>query len=193
MKNINKLYNGRSLKVVAIAAILSIVVTGCVKENFKYQYSAPNDKLGINAWEYIQQKDSLSLMEEAVTAAGLQQYYSGTTEYTFIVPRNSAFRSLFKAKKYEGISSIPVDSLRTMLAYHIVKAKVLFSDPALLPKDNPIAYETENGQTMYLSHNSSYQGLINQGTKKVWTIITSNLQPTNGVIHVTADIVYLAK
>lgn len=52
--------------------------------------------------------------------------------------------------------------------------------------------ETVNGQVMYLSHNTSYQGVINQGTKKSWTIITSNLQPSNGVIHVTDAIVYLS-
>jgi len=69
---------------------------------------------------------------------------------------------------------------------------VIFTDPALLQSNNPIAYTTESGSVMYLSHNTSYQGVINQGTKKSWTIITSNLEPTNGVIHITKDIVYLS-
>lgn len=179
--------------VLALVVLMAVANTGCgkIQENYKYEYSNPGGQLGISAWEFLQRDDSSSLMKEAVTLAGLQQFYAGTDEYTFIIPRNSAFRLLMKTAKYESISGIPVDSLQNMLKYHLVKAKVLFSDPALLAPNNPIAYDTENGQVMYLSHNTSYQGLINQGTKKVWTIITSNLEPTNGVIHITSEIVSL--
>lgn len=90
------------------------------------------------------------------------------------------------------MASIPVPGLQSVLKYHIVNAKVNFSDPALLTSNNPVPYPTESGEIMYLSHNTNYQGLINQGTKKSWTIITSNLEPTNGIIHVTADVVFLS-
>lgn len=164
-----------------------------IQKNYEYEYSqSTGGKLGVTAWQYIQATDSLSLMAQAITAAGMQDYYSGSTEYTFIVPRNSAFRSYMKTNKYSGISAIPVATLQSILGYHIVKDKVLFSDPALSLANNPIEYQTVSGQVMYLSHNTNYQGLINQGTKKSWTIITSNLQPTNGVIHVTDAIVYLS-
>lgn len=43
---------------------------------------------------------------------------------------------------------------------------------------------------MYLSHNSSFIGLINEGTNVQWQIRTSNLEPTNGVIHIVNSIVY---
>jgi uncharacterized surface protein with fasciclin (FAS1) repeats len=97
-----------------------------------------------------------------------------------------------KTNSYANIAAIPVGTLESVLKYHIVNAKVIFSDPDLLMSNNPISYPTESGSIMYLSHNTNYQGLINQGTKKNWTIITSNIEPTNGVIHVTADIVYLS-
>lgn len=178
----------------SIFIVLMLSLTQCeIQENYEYQYGNPGGKLNQTAWEFIQQTDILSTMEEAVGIAGMEDYYSGSTAYTFIIPRNSAFANYLKANKYTALSDIPVETLRDILKYHLVKERVIFSDPALIMSDNPIAYETVSGQKMYLSHNGNYQGLINQGTKKSWTIITSNLEPTNGVIHITSEIVYLSE
>ena len=162
-----------------------------IQKDFEYEYSNQGGKLKVNAWEFIQQDDSLSLMEEAVTTAGLQNLFTASTEKTFIVPRNKAFRTYLKSNGYKTISAIPLATLQNVVKYHVIKAKVIFSDPTM-QANNPIAYDAENGQIMYLSRNTSYQGLINQGTKKSWTIYISNLEPTNGVLHVTADVVYLS-
>lgn len=187
-----KIYN---TKLGVVLALLMVTFTQCeIQDNFEYEYSNPGGKLGVTAWEFIQQRsDILSMMEEAITIAGMQDYYSGSTEYTFILPRNSAFNDYLTANGYTNLSEVPVETLRSVLEYHIVKERVIFSDPDLILANNPIAYETVSGQTMYLSHDTSYRGVINYGTKKSWTIITSNLEPTNGVIHVTKDIVYLSE
>jgi uncharacterized surface protein with fasciclin (FAS1) repeats len=172
---------------------LPLLMTQCeIQEDFEYVPGNTGGELNMTAWAYIQQNDSLSLIEEAIIATGLQSFYSDSADRTFIVPRNSAFRSYMKTNKYTNIAAIPVATLGNVLKYHIVKSRVIFSDLALLQSNNPIAYDTESGQVMYLSHNTSFQGIINYGTKKSWTIITSNLEPTNGVIHVTADVVYLS-
>lgn len=187
----NKRY---TLTVLLGTALFLLSFPSCeIQPDYEYQYSNPGGKLNVTAWNFIQATDSLSLMEEAITLTGLQNYYSGTTAYTYIVPRNSAFRAYLKTNKYVSVSAIPVSTLQNVLKYHIVQAKVIFSDPELLLSNNPIAYPTVAGQVMYLSHNTSYQGIINFGTKKSWTIITSNLEPTNGVIHVTSDVVYLSQ
>jgi len=187
--------NSRHLvnKMLLITISVFFALAGCeIQKDYEYVYGNPGGKINMTAWEYIQAKDSLSLLEEAITRTGLQNLYSGTETRTFIAPRNSAFRAYMKTNKYASVSAIPVATLDNVLKYHVVKAKVIFSDPALLLSNNPIAYTAENGLVMYLSHNTSYQGLINEGTKKSWTIITSNIEPTNGVIHVTADIVFLS-
>ena len=181
------------IKMILIVLSVSLVVAGCeIQENHEYVYNNPGGKVNMTAWEYIQATDSLSLLEAAIIHTGLQNLYSGTEIRTYIAPRNSAFRAYLKTNKYTSVTAVPVATLDNVLKYHVVKAKVIFSDPALLLSNNPISYTTENGQVMYLSHNTSYQGIINAGTKKSWTIITSNIEPTNGVIHVTADVVYLS-
>jgi len=181
------------IKMLLVPLALAMMFASCeIQEDYEYVYGNPGGKLSVNAWEYIQATDSLSLLEEAINATSLQNIYSGTTVRTFIAPRNSAFRAYMKTNGYANIAAIPVSALEGVLKYHIVNARVIFSDPELLQSNNPISYPTESGSIMYLSHNTSYQGVINQGTKKSWTIITSNLEPTNGVIHVTADVVFLS-
>lgn len=169
------------------------LLPACQKQkNFTYEYDNPGGKMSISAWQFIQQTDSLSLLSEAITATGLQDYYSNSEVHTFILPANTAFRTYLSANKYPNIGSIPVPILRNVLLYHIVKARILFSDPALSQNNHPIAYETANGQSMYLSHNANYQGLINEGTNKSWTISVSNLEPLNGVIHIVPELVYFS-
>jgi len=191
IKSINK--SMQLLRMLLAPVALATLLISCeIQPDYEYEYGNPGGKVNMTTWDYIQSSDSLSLMEQAIIATGLQSLYSGTTERTFIAPRNSAFRAYMKTNSYANIQAIPVATLESVLKYHIVNARVIFTDPALLPSNNPIAYTTESGSVMYLSHNTSYQGVINQGTKKSWTVITSNIEPTNGVIHVTADVVYLS-
>ena len=165
--------------------------SGCeIQENFKYPYAEDNSKLNVSALEFIQTHDSLSFMAQAIERAGLEDLYVAKEVHTFVVPDNQAFREYFKDNGYSSITDIPLPILRNILKYHIVKAEVNFNDPALSSKNNPIPYPTENGQTMFLSHTGTFVGLINENTNRQWEIKTSNLVPTNGVIHVVRSIVY---
>lgn len=191
---INSKITRLSLKLFILAIVLGTFTQCEIQDNFEYQSSPANATLGITCWEFIQNRtDIMSTMQDAVTRAGMESYYSGNNGYTYILPRNNAWTKYLKAHSYTSISDIPVATLQNILKYHLVKATVNFSDVALIKSDNPIAYDTESGTIMYLSHNTNFQGLINEGTKISWTIITSNLVPTNGVIHVTDDVVYLSQ
>ncbi|GHE39594.1 hypothetical protein GCM10017764_23550 [Sphingobacterium griseoflavum] len=166
---------------------------GCeIQEDFSYQPSGVDGKLGVSAWEYVQRNDSLSILREAITYAGLQDLYSGTDARTFVMPNNRALRTYLRENAYAGVQDVPLPILRNLLRYHVVNARVIFTDPDLMPANRPIAYPTANGQVMYLSHTSTFIGLINEGTSVQWQITTSNLEPTNGVIHVVNAVVYYA-
>ncbi|MEJ5052743.1 CBM96 family carbohydrate-binding protein [Sphingobacterium sp. MYb382] len=185
----------RKIKYTITSSLLGIgmllsVVSCEIQDSFTYDYAPDNAKLNMSALSYIKGNDSLSLFSEAIQRTQLESMYETGTGSTFIVPNNQAFRSYFKDNGYASIGAIPVPILKNMLRYHIVKSVVNFNDPALAPSNRPIAYETENGQTMYLSHTSTYVGLINEGTNRQWQIRTSNLVPDNGVIHVVNAVVY---
>ena len=171
-----------------------VLLSSCeIQENFEYDYAEDNSKLNMSTWAYIQQHDSLSLLKEAIEQTDLAALYERTEKATYIAPTNQAFRAYLKENDYDAISSIPLPVLKDVLQYHIVQAVVNFNDPALAPKNKPIAYKTENGQVMYLSHTGTYVGLINEGTSRQWEIRTSNLVPDNGVIHVVDHVVFYAK
>ena len=183
-------------KTIGTGILIAVAIFGfhsCeVQENFQYQKSNSSEPLGVSAWEYIQSHDSLNLFEEAIRIAELQSFYDEGIERTFIAPTNAAFKTYLQENSYISLNEIPLPILRNMLRYHIVNAVVNFNDPDLMRNNNPIGYETVNGQVIYLSHNNNFDGLINQGTNKQWTITTSNLEPTNGVIHVVSSIVYFS-
>ena len=172
--------------------VLSTIFSCEIQEDFSYNNSDSNAPLGINAWEYIQKNDSLALLEEAITLTGTQSFYESNTKRTFIAPTNEAFKKYLLDNSYQDLSEVPVPILRNAIKYHIVNAVVSFDDPNISERNNPLPYPSENGQTIYLSRTSAYAGLINEGTNKQWEIVTSNLKPTNGVIHVLSSIVYFS-
>lgn len=192
MKKIKIYFQGLHLvKILMAASLLLTVFTKCeIQPNIEYQHSDTNSNLSMTAWEFIQQQDSLSMMKDAIMAAGLQDMYSGSDQKTFIIPDNSAFRDYLKTNNYSSINDIPVPILKNILLYHVVTEKVLFSDSTFYTSNSPVTFRTENGQQMYLSRSNNYQGVINQGTNKSWTIVTSNLESTNGALDISPAIVY---
>ncbi len=177
-------------KILLGIGILTSVLSCEIQDNFEYEHAPDNSKLGMNAITYINQNDSLSLLAEAIEYAGMEEFYGGSKAYTFIAPNNQAFRAYFKDNGYTKVTDIPLPLLRNVLKYHIVNDVVNFNDPSLSSSNKPIAYLTENGQTMYLSHTSTFVGVINEGTNQQWQIRTSNLVPDNGVIHVVNFITF---
>ncbi|PRX51634.1 CBM96 family carbohydrate-binding protein [Salegentibacter salegens] len=176
-----------------ILTFLLVWVSSCeIQEDFEYQHDNIDGKLEVSAWEYIQQNDSLALLENAITSAGLQSFYQDSETRTFIAPNNQSFRDYLQANGYSNLEAIPLPILRNILQYHIVNDKVIFSDPDLAESNFPIAYPTQNGQVMFLSHDTNFRGIINQGTNSQWQIVTSNLEPSNGVIHVVDALVYFS-
>ena len=179
-----------------ILCIFTVLVTffSCeVQDSFEYDYAEDNSKLNMSAWAYIQKNDSLSSLKKAIMLAKDEGLYERTDKSTFILPTNRAFKVYLEENNYDTIGTVPISVLKDILRYHIVKAVVNFNDPALSPKNKPIAYQTENDQIMYLSHTGTYVGLINEGTNRQWQIRTSNLVPNNGVIHIVDQIVFYSE
>ncbi|MDO6518575.1 CBM96 family carbohydrate-binding protein [Zobellia uliginosa] len=180
-------------KPVLLAAVFIGGVYSCeIQENFEYQESGIDGKLEISAWEFIKRDTSLSMFESAIVRAELQDFFSDSETRTFIAPTNTAFSEYLETNSYASIDDVPLPILRNALKYHIVNDKVLFTDPKLFENNKPLPYSTENGQTMYLSHNSNFIGLINEGTSKQWEIYSSNIEPLGDVVHVVNSIVYFS-
>lgn len=190
MKKNNSIRN--FIHLLGTVCLLSLF-SGCeIQEDFEYTKSPSFNTEGMTSWEYIQSHDSLAMLEEAIRITELQSFYQEDAARTFIAPTNGAFKEYLAENAYVSLEEIPVPILRNMIKYSIVNGEVSFSDPDLMKANNPIAYKTENGQVMYLSHDSNFRGLINEGTNNQWTITTSNIEVANGVLHVTSSIVFFS-
>ncbi len=193
MKRTDIHFRMRAAGTILLALVLSL--NSCIQESFDYEPSTTSEtgKYNGTALDFVNNAkavDSLSLMKEAIALTGLQTLYSQAGPRTFIMPRNPAFRAYMKTNKYASLTAIPLATLTDVLKYHIVKATYYTQDPQFIKNDNPIQYQTETTTPIFLSHNSNFQVMVNYGTKKSFVIYVSNIRPTNGIIHVSSDVVY---
>jgi len=185
--------NIRNLIRLLTASYVAGALVSCeVQEDFHYPKDNSGEQLKMTSLQYVKSHDSLALFEQAIAITELGSYYDDESSRTFIAPTDGAFKDYLSANNYSTLEEIPIPILRNIVKYGIVKGKVSFNDPDLFESNNPMAYDTENGQVMYLSHNSNFQGLINEGTSNQWIITTSNLELDNDVMHVVSSIVYFS-
>lgn len=170
---------------------LLIVLQGCIQKDFDYQPSDTNQGiLDVSAWGFVNEHSSFQTLKEAIERANLVDLFDQEGDRTFILPNDKAFKDFFPFNGYRNVGDIPVPVLKNLLKYLVVEDRVIFTDPDLFESNNPLPYETANDQIMYLSHQTSFIGIVNEGTAKSFEIYTSNIQPTNGVIHVVGSMVY---
>lgn len=193
MKKTDIIHNIRVKAVVLVIAALTLF--SCIQNNFEYEPSTTSEtgKFNGTAMDFINSTrplDSLSLIKEAITLTGLQALYNQAGPRTFVLPRNPGFRAWLKTNQFATLSAVPVATLSEVLKYHIVKTYYYTQDPQFINSNVPIQYQTEGTNPLFFSHDGNFQVVVNQGTKKSFTIFVSNIRPTNGIIHVSQDVVY---
>ncbi|SOE20729.1 Cadherin-like [Spirosomataceae bacterium TFI 002] len=177
----------------ATVIALSAIFNSCeIQEDFTYQKSNSTGQLNVTAWDFIQNTPALESLEKAIRLTNLEDLYQDNEVRTFIAPTNEAFDNYLKNNAYLTLEDVPLPILRNTIKYHVVNNRVVFTDPALFESNQNIAYQTENGQVMYLSHNTNFVGEINRGTSKTWQITTSNIEPMEDAMHIVNDIVYFS-
>ncbi len=116
--------------------------------------------------------DNFSSLVSAVVKADLAGALSAEGPFTIFAPTNDAFSALFAALDISGLDDVSVEDLTTILTYHVVG-------------DNLLSTEISAGQVAALSGEkievSLNDGVMLNGTIKV---TTTDIQGTNGVIHV---------
>ena len=124
---------------------------------------------------------SFKTLAAAVTAAGLVPTLKGAGPFTVFAPTDDAFAKLPAGTVEALLADIP--KLTKILTYHVVAGKVLAADVMKLDGKD---VATVNGATV---HVSVAGGVKLNGTANV---VTTDIQCTNGVIHVI-DAVILPK
>ena len=116
---------------------------------------------------------SFKTLAAALTAANLVDTLKGTGPFTVFAPTDEAFAKLPAGTVDSLLNDIP--KLTAILTYHVVAGKVLAAD--VMAMDGQAA-KTVNGGTLAIS---TKDGVKLNGTS---TVVTTDIQCTNGVIHV---------
>ena len=162
-----------------------------LQKDFEYEYSPVELTVDMSAYAFIESRKNMdmSLLYDAITLAGYQQEYE-IDDRTFIILNDVAFTSYLKDNRYSGLQAMKVEDIKTLLNSYIVKGRYHSLDLTT----TPVKVETMNPDAiMYLSlrpQNNDAQNkfevrindVVNSG--KVVSVVTSNLQPTNGIMHV---------
>lgn len=124
-----------------------------------------------NIVEVASNADAFSTLVTAVKAAGLVETLSGEGPFTVFAPTNEAFARIPQADLEALLAD--KEALTAVLTYHVVPGKVMAGDVV-----NLTSATTVNGQDLEIS--------IRDGQVMVdgATVISTNIEATNGVIHV---------
>lgn len=148
---------------ILFACILTFFMAGCKKDN------TPEPQANTIA-NVINTNANFSIIKAAIDKAALGNVLTNGT-LTVFVPDNEAFAA--SGLTAANLTALPANELTNFLKYHILNKKLL---AATLSSGDTI--ETLHGKNIFISKNAN--GLFVNGLK----IKTTDIQTTNGVIHV---------
>ncbi len=126
--------------------------------------------------------DQFTLLEAAVTRAGLTTVLSGTGPFTVFAPTDDAFR----AAGYADVAAVTAaadTTLRRILQYHVVSGSVASSAIATGQTAQPTSLSA-NG-TAYVSKAASTSGTTGAGVSVNGArVLMADVQASNGIVHV---------
>jgi uncharacterized surface protein with fasciclin (FAS1) repeats len=121
---------------------------------------------------------SFNTLAAAVTAAGLVDTLKSAGPFTVFAPTDAAFAKLPAGTVEALLADIP--KLTAILTYHVVAGKVMAADVVGL---NGQSAKTVNGATVAISTDG---GVKLNGSSNV---VTTDIECTNGVIHVIDTVI----
>lgn len=124
--------------------------------------------------------ENFSILVQAVAKAGLVETLKGAGPFTIFAPTNAAFQALFTQLGVSGVSDLTAAQLTPILLYHVVSGNV--RSTSLSAGSVP----TLNGS---INISLAPSPAINSSTK----IIATDVQGSNGVIHVIDKVLLPAK
>lgn len=157
-----------------------------LQEDYDYEYTPGNAYLNQTTYEFIQSRKEIDMgiLCQAVDRVGFKDEYEAS-DRTYIVMNDVAFVAYFQSKKYAGLDNMSDKDIKDLLNSLMLEEPISSLDLTI----NPIAMKPINrDKKMYMWINTvtgynmriHYAAVATAGTP----VVTSNIRPTNGVIHV---------
>jgi uncharacterized surface protein with fasciclin (FAS1) repeats len=168
----------RSLLILTGIAAATTVLTACGSSDDHVVAPAKN------IVELAQATPDLSILVEAVVAAGLAGTLSGAGPFTVFAPTNAAFVALLGELGVTKEALLANKTLLTaVLTYHVLGSKVESTQI-------PLGAAIKTVQGANLTINSAGMGLaITDARGRKANITTANIQASNGVVHLIDKVI----
>ena len=163
----NTVFNRRTVLMAAALGASTTLLQAC---------GGGDDEPQRNIVELTQNTPELSILVEAVVAAGLAPTLS-TGTLTVFAPTNAAFAALLTelgVTKEALLANKPL--LTAVLTYHVLGSKVMRADVPLGKAITPVS-----GGFFKIESNNGLK--ITDGRNRVSTITSTDIQASNGVVH----------
>ena len=174
----------RRIALIASGLVAAAFISGCGGDDDHPATPAPIATTP-DIVQLAQATPELSILVEAVIAAGLVDTLKAAGPFTVFAPTNAAFAALLTElgiTKEALLANKPL--LTTVLTYHVLPAKV---EKAGIPAGKPIT--TVQGSIFKIDANNNVF-TITDGRNRASRIIATDIQAKNGVVH-TIDKVIL--
>lgn len=115
-----------------------------------------------------------------VQAAGLEETLRGEGPFTVFAPTDEAFAAL-PAGTLDTLLADPTGDLAGILTYHVVEGKVMAEDVVGLDGES---VTTVNGATFTVNVGADGSVTLTDGAGNTINVVTTDVEASNGVIHV---------
>lgn len=161
--------------VVLFATLLGLSFTACSKDDVE---PTPTQK-SENIVEIASRLPEFSILVDAVKRAGLVDVLSSDGNFTVFAPTNAAFENLLSELGVSKLEDIPVETLKSVLLYHVLGSKVLSSQVESGYVSTSATGTGGKNLSLFVNVVSGSVKLDNRAT-----VTQVDVMANNGVIHV---------
>jgi len=141
----------------------------------------------VNITDYLRQNDEYSMFLEILDLTNYASFMNTYGTYTLFLPTNDAVKEYLKEVGANSLKDVPIADLKNIVKLHILDQKVNTTSFT----DGKIPTPSLYGQYL-ITGASNKDGISSTTVNKVASIVASNVEVGNGVIHVIDKVLRVA-
>lgn len=130
----------------------------------------------------------LSILYDAIQAAGLADALSGTDPLTVLAPTNNAFAAFLADNNFGTLGDVPTDVLVQVLLNHVIDGEVMSTDLTSAGSGYASTMATGAGDNKMSIFYDTSSGVKFNG---ISTVSTPDVEATNGIVHIVDKVIGL--
>ena len=193
----NRKMNSIKKIIFGLCCLATIGLTSCnlmgldLQKDYDYKSTPTKLTMDMTAYQFIESRKNIdmSLLYEAINRVQYKDTFE-TRNRTYIILNDIAFSNQLTYQKYAELKYMPNSEIVKLLNKHIIKGLYhslsLTTTPVQVETLDPTIFLSICLESATMDSQNKYQVLVKRwgSTGNAQRVVTSNLQPTNGIMHV---------